>query len=396
MWLLFKIANFVWLLSSTYMWFTTFFSLTFLVVLSNATIMICMGFLPVKIRFDKTIGRILLAICGLVIWSVWCDGFVMGIFTFLSYLPVVFLVMLPRDLQEDLLHSITKWYAIMIGLGLVEYFITLVASMPSLGQFDYPGYKPYINYGFYIKTTYDYGTFERFNAFFLEPGHQALTSTFLMMANSFRFKRNPYLFILAAGVVFSFSLAGYLLTTVAFTLLMINSVKRAVITGVAITGAIIAILGWNGGDNSLNELIVSRLEYDEEKGIKGNNRFTSDTDFIFEKGQKTGATLTGMQDTVNVKLATGAGFKIYVIKYGWIGAILAALFYLSVIPPRCNVRYSIAFFAVITLCFMQRSYPAWYSWLFPYVLGIYINRKPELPIEEEGEEIDHHNALTAG
>ena len=137
------------------------------------------------------------------------------------------------------------------------------------------------------------------------------------------------------------------------------------------------------GNNALNELIVARLEYDNQKGIKGNNRFTDETDFVYKKGQDNGWNWKGMKDHANLELIDGAGFKIFVIKNGWIGAILALLFYLSVIPPFCNVRYTSIFIIVIVLCFTQRAYPYTYTWLFPYVLGIYINRN-QLPADDQG------------
>ena len=379
MWNIFKVVNLIWLLSSTYMWLSTYLPLLPLLVLVNVAMIICMSFLPIRVEFNKSTGLILAAICGLVLWSTVTDGYVMGIFTFLSYLPVLSLIMLPVDYQKDLLRFVTKWYAIMLGIGLVEYFACFVISLPSIGNFDYTGYPTYINHFFYLETTIDESTVVRFNAFFLEPGHQALVSSFLMLANSYKFKENPYLYILLAGVIFSFSLAGYLLTSVAVALLFTKSMKRALLLISAFVAFVVVVLNWNGGDNTMYELIISRLEYDEEKGVKGNNRYYNDTDFIFQQAQKKGRTLTGVQEYVNMELVGGAGFKIYVIKYGWVGVILVALLYLSLIPKNRNLRYTVIFYLVLSLCFIQRAYPTWYSWLLPYVLGIYINRKQELP-----------------
>lgn len=382
MWSVFKIANFIWLMSSTYMWMTTFISLTPIVFICNILMIVSLGFLPIKVEFGKSIGRILLAICALVIWSVLTDGYVMGIFTFMCYIPVVWLIMLPKEYMRDLLDFTTKWYAIMLAIGLVEYFILLFASLPSIGGFEYPGYEPFVNYGFYLKTTFDYGTFERFNGFLLEPGHQALLSTFLLIANSFKLKGKPFNCILLAGVIFSFSLAGYMLAAVAWSFFFVKNMKRALFV-VALVAALVAIsLSWNYGDNTLNELIISRLEYDEEKGIKGNNRYFNNTDFVFERANKDGRAFLGVQNKVNMELVGGAGFKIYVIKYGWLGVILAGLFYLSVIPAGANRKYTATFFIVLALCFMQRAYPAWYSWLLPYILGIYIHRNEDEVIEK--------------
>ena len=348
--------------------------MTPMLVLVDVTMIISFSMLNISISFTKSIGMVILAILGLTVWSVWCDGTVMGIFTFLAYFPAVFLIMLPWDYQKDILHSITKWYAIMLGIGLVEYLLLFAIPLPSLGKFVYPGYEPYTNYGFYIKTTWDKLIIPRFNACLLEPGHQALVSTFLLIANKFNFRHNYYCFILLLGVICSFSLAGYLLLAAGWLLYLINDIRKTIIAGAFLTVVVMGALSFNGGDNALYELIISRLEYDEEKGIKGNNRFTSDTDFIYERGQKSGMSWIGMRQKANLDLIDGAGFKIYVIKYGWIGVILAALFYLSLIPADFNKRYTFVFLTVLALCFVQRAYPSWYSWYFPYIIGIYLNR----------------------
>lgn len=377
MWTFFKIINFVWLLSSTYAWFTTSVPLMPVLLLVNAGMIFSLSYLPVEIKFDKLIGRVLLAILGLVVWAIWCDGYVMGIYTLMSYLPVVVLIMLPLHLKKDLLQFVTKWISILLGLGLIVYAVTLFATPPSFGRFVYSEYEPYDNYLFYIKTTFDHGTFVRFNGVFLEPGHQALLCTFLIIANKFNFRKNPYLYILLVSVLFSFSLAGYLLLFMGWALYWIKNIQRALLIGAVLTGLVVFAVNWDLGDNAVNELIISRLEYDKDKGIKGNNRFFHNTDYVYQKAQKSGRTMTGIKDSVNMELVGGAGFKIYVIKYGWVGVAFALLFYLSVIPPQCNVRYTSIFLIVLALCFIQRSYPGWYSWLLPYVLGIYINRNPE-------------------
>lgn len=375
MWTLFKIINFIWLLSSSYAWFTTSISLMQLLVVVNVIMMICLSFLDIEIKFNKSIGRIFIAILGLVIWSTWSEGFLMGIYTFLAYLPVVMLIVLPTENKIDLLQFVTKWYALMLALGLLAYFATLFVHIPSFGRFVYPSYEPFDNYIFFIKTTWENDVFTRFNAFFLEPGHQALASTFLIMANAFEFKRNPYCIILLIGLIFSFSLAGYLLFFTGGILFWIKDIRKAILGVALLAGVVVFAINWNFGNNIVNELIISRLEYDEEKGIKGNNRYFNDTDFIFERAQKTGDSLIGVRDKVNMELVGGAGFKIYVIKNGWIGVILVLLLYLSVIPKDFSPRYTAIFLIVLSLCFIQRSYPTWYSWLLPYVLGIYIHKK---------------------
>lgn len=95
MWTLFKIINFIWLLTSTYAWFMTKFSFTPVLIIVNAVMIACMGFMPIEIKFDKVIGRVSLAILGISLWTIWVDGIVMGLYTALTYMPVLMLIMLP-------------------------------------------------------------------------------------------------------------------------------------------------------------------------------------------------------------------------------------------------------------------------------------------------------------
>lgn len=372
MWTVFKIINFFWLLAATYVWVTALIPQPLLLVFVNAIMILSLSFLPIKYHVDAKTGWILLAILALTLWSTWVDGWIMGIMTFMMYFPVLYLLQLPFDYKKDLLSSVTKWYSILLIPAVLLYLILLVVPLPSIGTFEFPNYMPYKNYIFYIKTTFELETVPRFNAFFLEPGHQSLVSSFIMMANRYNFRKCPWLFACMAGVLFSFSLAGYLLTAVGFALLKVNSVAKALLA-LAFVGAVVGgAMAWSGGDNALNELIIKRLEYDESSGIKGNNRFFDNTDFVYQRTLGTKYFWTGVKGKANMSLIGGAGFKIYILNYGMIGTILAMLFYLSVIPSKPDIRYTVSFFIVLALCFMQRAYPYWYSWMFPYVMGIYI------------------------
>lgn len=372
MWNLFKIVNFFWLLASTRMWPTALFNLGPILIPVNLLMLLCISMLPIKVRLDIRTGLVTAIMLAIVGWYVWIDGAVMGIVIFLQYLPVLFLLQLPYEYLKDLLQFCTKWLAILLIPALLLYWALLFIDLPKFGQFVHPNYMPFDNYIFYIKTTWDNGIFVRFNAFFLEPGHLALLCTFLMIANKYRFKKCKWLIVLAVAVVFSFSLAGYLLATLGFILLKINSIGKALLALVAVIAVAIAAVNFLEDDTAVYELIVSRLEYDESKGIKGNNRVDSNTDYVFDKTLHKGKTLTGVSQTTNMDLVAGAGYKIFIIRYGLIGALLSLALYIALIPSSPDWRYTLIFLLILILCFMQRAYPEWYSWLFPYISGIYL------------------------
>ncbi len=394
MWTIFKIINLWWLLTSTFAWPMLSLPPLLQLIIANAGMIISLSFQPIKFNIDAKTGWILLAILGLTLWSTWLDGWLSGMLTALQYLPVLYLLQLPYEYLKDLLKFTTKWYAILLIPALIIYWLSLFIPLPSLGTFEHEGYVPYTNYGFFIKTTYDgFRTF-RFNAFFLEPGHQAIVSTFLMIANRFDFKKCKWLIVLLIAVVFSLSLAGYLLAVIGFLLLKINSIRKGLLALGILGGVVAGGLLWSGGDNTLNEMIISRLQYDESSGIKGNNRFYNNTDFEYGRVIGTQYFWTSVKGHSNMALISGAGYKIYILHYGMIGTILALILYLCLIPSRPDYRYTISFFIVIALCFMQRAYPFWYCWLFPYVAGIYIAKDEKVRREDTGFGSNQKNILT--
>lgn len=357
---------------STYWWLTSTLNQGPLIIAINVIMIVCMGMLPIKIQLDAQTGRVMALIILISLWTTWIDGAIMGLITFMMYLPALYLLQLPYEYKKELLEFSTKWYAILLIPALLIYWMTFVTGVPSIGTFVQPGYKPFDNHVFYLETTREFETLRRFNAFFIEPGHQALLSTFLIIANRYRFRECRWLWVLLIAVLFSFSLAGYLLLGLGYLLLNVNTLLKAAVVGTI--GAVLFGLAssWAGGDNAVNELILKRLEQDDSKGIKGNNRFNESTDFTFARAARNGELWMGIKDKVNLEIIEGAGFKIYVINYGIIGVILAFLLYLSLVPSDPDYRYTIAYIIILCLCFIQRSYPTWYSWLFPYIIGIYL------------------------
>lgn len=376
MWKVFKITNFIWLMCSTYWWLTANVPMLPILIVVNAVFIISMSFLPVKVKLGKQEGLMAMVLMAIVAWYVYIIGPVMGIVIFLMYLPAFYLIQFPPEYLRELLNTTTRWYAIALAGALIIYGISFFVTLPSIGNFVSINsvYPPFTNHILYLKTTFDYGWFERFNAFFLEPGHQALLSSFLLMANKYDFKRNPWLYVLGISIVFSFSLAGYLLTLTGFLFIKINSIPRLIVLIAAVAGLVVAVQNWDNGNNPVNELILGRLEYDESKGIKGNNRVDNTTDYEFTKMMDKGYYWEGVTKRANMDLIVGAGYKIFTLNYGFIGVALVLAFYLMLIPAGPDWRYTISFLIVLALCFVQRAYPEWYSWLFPYVTGIYLAR----------------------
>ncbi len=303
-----------------------------------------------------------------------------GVQMFLTYLPAALIFTLDKGYQHDLLKSVSKWLCIMIAVSFVYYLMAKVIPLPH-STFIVPNndfYYPYDNYYLFLDNPI-YKNAEagilRFGAFFLEPGHLAMTCCLMLFAFRYQFKEYPWLWITLPCILFSFSLTGYLIFVISWMLLKIRNIANVIISVVVIAGSWLFVTDiWNGGNNAVNILVVQRLEPDKEKGIKGNNRTFKKTDAFFRQCVKDGRIWTGVGQKDMGERIAGSGFKIFMLRYGIIGTIFAFLIYICLINPKANRRYAYSFLLIIFLLFLQRAYPSWYSWLFYYTIGIGIMR----------------------
>ena len=97
----------------------------------------------------------------------------------------------------------------------------------------------------------------RFHSIFLEPGHLGCIIAFFVMANQYNFK-NRYVLIMSIVLLFTLSLAGYVLFYIGFLVYFINKSKdtgkfrRIVAVGVVFIGIWLFGTYYNGGDNYVN------------------------------------------------------------------------------------------------------------------------------------------------
>lgn len=403
MWQLYKFSNLIYLLLSSYIWFAFLLPLNYVPMTFSLLMLVCFTLGGFSIRLTTKTLLVFLLIVLYSLYSVFIIDVNYGIMTFFSYFPAVLLFVLKEEEQKDLLDFVTKWFCIIMGVSLFLFIVHFVIDMPnfpfkpsSLGD----TYEPFKNYFFFMTTDMYFvqnGGIYRFGGPFLEPGHQSLICSLLLYANGFKMKEKPLLWILVGSVLLSFSLAGYLILAVGWLYLKLKNIYTMVISIVLLVGSWLGVtVIWNGGDNPINKLIIERLEFDNKKGIKGNNRTLAQTDHFYNKCVKDGTYLLGVRTLKAMGLKiNGAGYKIFILRFGLFGVIWVTLIYLCLIPQGVDKKYALGFFMIIALVFLQRAYPSWYSWLLPYVLGLGVMRHGKEYIEEgsspeyDGEPVDY-------
>lgn len=382
MWTLFKLINLIYLMVSSYVWFSFLLPGNYIPVVVSIIMLTCFAFGGFNIRMTKRVYALSCILILYFLYNVYILGISYGLLSLFSYIPAVLLFMLDISRQEQLLRFVTKWFSIIMGISISVYLIENVLSLPHFSFLPKSlemSYLPFDNYIFFLKNKM-YETelvgINRFSGPFLEPGHQSLICSLLLFANRFRMKDLPCMWILVVSIFISFSLAGYLILLIGFCLIVIKNIVTLVSLGLVFLGSWYGVSQvWNEGNNPINVLIVNRLQFDSSKGIAGNNRTIIQTDYFFKHCVEDGTIWTGVrtQEEMRFKIR-GAGYKIFMLRYGIVACCFVTCIYLLLIPRHTNSRYAISFFILIILIFLQRSYPGWYSWLLPYTLGLGIMR----------------------
>lgn len=301
-------------------------------------------------------------------------------------IPMFVMVCLKKGDKYLLFQRITKWFAWMMLFSIILFIITKLIQLPSLGttrwtneEFANKGYGVCYNYFFYLKPLYLDGI-ERFRGPFLEPGHLGMMCAFILFANKHNYSIK-YNQIILVSLVLSLSLAGWILGTIGYFMTRYYQGKTKPIQLAGYLFFCATLIGfakfYNGGDNIVNEKILSRLEADEENGIVGDNRNSLYTDYLFAEMWNdpsllfNGYSSTFIENSGGIfDKVSGTGIVKFIVTHGLIGLIAAFSFYFYYSMTANNRKIANLAFFYFILMFFQRCYFSWYSWIICYMIII--------------------------
>lgn len=298
----------------------------------------------------------------------------------IHYFPIIILIC-DKTYNFKHLEFISKIFGWIVIIGAVPYLLYKFSSLPLLGiPINYEAQQDssyyFMNYFVFIDNIFGGDEALRYSSVFLEPGYLGTFSAFLLFLNRYDLHKPHNAFILI-GLLLSFSLAGYVIGLCGYCLSLLERglpARRMILLTAAIYSAVTLAPYVNNGDNLFNNLIVERMQVDEEKGIVGNDRFHGDTDRIFEESIKNGAYLWGIdKQTFSRSDIYGAGYKIYILQRGLVSLILILLFYVVLANNACNRRHCLYATIVLVLILIQATTPFSYRWLVPFLLSIGLN-----------------------
>lgn len=282
---------------------------------------------------------------------------------------------------------ICKIFGGFLILSMLGFFMYLLGvNLPAIpidrGLYSYNCY-----FLFLVDDRELFSIIPRFNSVFLEPGHMG-TTIVLLLATQIGHWKKWYNISLFVGLFLSFSLAAYgILVILLFLRLWIlrkKIMQKIIILLLTISAVVGGSFLYNGGDNMLNQLIVMRLEMnDDGDGIEGNNRVSEDFEKEFDRFIITEDAIFG-NNWDQEAWGFNSGYRVYIYDFGLMGFALFMLFYYVSFRKYKDYRCLISAFIISLANFWTRGYPLIVAFYVPYFLFAHldvnikqIEKKPE-------------------
>lgn len=323
-------------------------------------------------------GRVLFAL--IVLFIAITDTFDAGVLSIckslVDILALLELTKLSRIAIVKLLRFLTKSFGVISMVSLVGWILFLVGvDLPNSYIVDEEFGYSFQNY--YIFLYNMLGLLPRFCSVFLEPGYYGQLAAILLFANKMKLN-NMYLIAIFLGNLLSLSLAGYILVVLGFIFTFANriSLLKISVFSIILFGTVVFFVNYNKGDNPVNNLIFARLEINDGK-LAGDDRTTESLDiYLATTFLKSGKCLFGLGSSFT-KMDWGhgvAGYKVYLIRNGFVGFLLAILGYIIMLFRYKKVSLSMKLcFILFMLMYWQAAYPYWFSFFSIYIftLGVF-------------------------
>ena len=305
-------------------------------------------------------------------------SYIVELFTIIGMLGIL---KANNDLLVKSLDFIARFMAILLAVSIFFFVLYLMGfPLPYRSSVFGDGQYSFSNYLFFmIDERFLWSIIPRFGSVFLEPGHLGGATSLLLMTQFGKWKR-WYNVILIITTLITFSLAAY-----AFFVALIffnmwvqrkNVIGKFLLIVIILALSVVASFYYNDGDNLVHQLIVLRLEINDDTGeIEGNNRVSEAFEKEFDSYMMSADVLTGRDfSKVNDNDEHGnSGYRVYIYENGIIATILVLIFYILCFKDYTDYRYLITGVILSLMVFWVRGYPLWYSNFIPLLATVHMN-----------------------
>ena len=292
------------------------------------------------------------------------------------------------SLHQKAVRAICISMGVLLSVSISAYVLHIVGFQLPSRNVNYNELYYFTSYTFFLVDDRAlFLFFYRFHSIFLEPGHMG-TAIVLLLATQIGKWLKWYNIVMFIALVISFSLAAYsLFVILIFLRLWIErkSILPKIISMIAVIAvAVVVATSYNQGDNPIYELIISRLEVNEEgDDIEGNNRTSMSFDAEYEDFIHSSDIFFGR--TMDKTESGNAGYKVFVYDYGIIGFVLCYAFYFISMYRVPDKRAFVSMMILSLANFWIRAYPLWFSFYIPYYVFSYLDIKKS-PKERQADE----------
>ena len=248
--------------TSMQLYFTWFMYQSLLIVMIILSTSLYLKFNKPCITRQRLIAAFLIiAVLSYELIFVYPSTFVAGIYMFSRMLFVVVLIFSRVEYLRSFLKLVVQVTAFLILISLVFWVLFLLGvPLPHYSTLTNNYYEHTVYYFFILNG--DAGQLiPRFAGLFLEPGHLGSMASMLLFLNGVSLRKWQNIVFLIATIL-SLSLAAYGLLVGGIVLYLITKSKRGYLKIipyiVGLAGLVVFFTEYNGGDNPVNEKILSR------------------------------------------------------------------------------------------------------------------------------------------
>lgn len=290
-----------------------------------------------------------------------------------------FILLFSYEEKNIFLKRLINLFSIILVFSIPYFLLHFFIDLPFFIQINSnDGYSPFKNYILFILSSGDVlGWFTRFRSIYTEPGHLALGCSILLYINGYTLKKWQNI-IMTIALIWSFSLAGYVLYfggLVLYTIIKSQNLPRTILKiTVGIILFVVIGIEFYSPDNTdiVSVKILSRLDTNESGDINGDSRNSMLFDQYFDKIIETDKKYLGLGKNETLRRFAGTGnssYKNYIMEGGYIG-IVAVMLLMILLWYSFPSRKGLGLMILLMLSFIQRPYFIWAIEILPYICAL--------------------------
>ena len=293
-------------------------------------------------------------------------------YIFRHFICTSLVILLLSEEKASLVKIFINFYAGVLLFSTIIY-VLVILGMP-IYSYQVSINDPYYSWGFsnslFLILPITSFPFPRFQSIFLEPGHLGMISSLMLYMIRYNMRSWQGIIIFLSSLL-SMSLAAYMLLFLGMVIYKLSFGNLLKTITFLLMILMTCTMAYNFFPNSyFSQAILLRLEYDEDKGFKGNNRISEDFEYYYNnKFYKTEHVLLGIGGD-NISTISGEGgnssYKVFIVQYGILGLVVLSVFFF-VIVWYSKSSFVMGLLLLYVASFWQRPYALWEVELFLFI-----------------------------